>query len=105
VKGFFIHAVILEELRVVPKVPEEPIELPKGSLGAVQTTREESRFKGFGFQNDELNLHKRLLRMPPVTSPFYTNKKQTFQFAVDAALIQMKPRNLSPHGLTSTGWE
>ena len=39
-EGLFIDAVIFEELRVVPKVSEKPVEFRKGSFRAVQPAGE-----------------------------------------------------------------
>jgi hypothetical protein len=39
-KGFFIDAVILEELRVVAKISEKPVQLPKCPLRAVEPAGE-----------------------------------------------------------------
>ena len=39
-EGLFIDAVILEELRVVAKVSEKPVEFRKGSFRAVQPAGE-----------------------------------------------------------------
>jgi hypothetical protein len=39
-EGFFIDAVILEELRVVSKISEKPVEPPQRSLRAVQAAGE-----------------------------------------------------------------
>src|SRR6266566_4137286 len=71
----FIDAVILEELHVVSKVAEKPVESPERSLRAVQTTGEGWSFEGFRFENGELKFDKRLLRMPPVASALHADKE------------------------------
>src|SRR5260370_16917070 len=74
-ESFFIDLVILEELRVVAKITEKPVEFPEGSFGAVQSSGEESGFERFGFQNHKSDLYEWFLRMPPVVSPIHTNKE------------------------------
>jgi hypothetical protein len=74
-ESLFIDAVILEELPVVTEIPQEPVEFPKRFFRAVQTAGERARLEGLWFQDNELDLHKRLLRMPPVTRVFHANKK------------------------------
>jgi len=104
-EGFFIDAVILEKLRVVAKILEKPVQLPKCSLRTVEPAKKRASFETFGFQNSELEFYKRLLRMPPVPCSFHTNKEQTFKLAFHSPLIQMKARNLSLHDFTSMGCE
>jgi hypothetical protein len=72
---FFIDLVILEELRVVAKISQKPVEFPESSFRAVQPTGEEPGFKRFGFQNCKADLYEGLLRMPSVASPIHANEK------------------------------
>src|SRR5689334_7545450 len=74
-ESLFIDPVILEELSVVPKIAEKPVEPPESSVRTVHAAGEGSSFERLGFQNSELEFHKRLLWMPPVPGPLHTNKK------------------------------
>jgi hypothetical protein len=102
-ESLFVDAVIFQELRVVAKVSEKPIESPQSFLRAVQTTRERSSFKGLRFQDRELEFYEGLVWMPPVPCSLHANKEQAFKLTFDSALIEMKARNLSLHDFTSTG--
>jgi hypothetical protein len=104
-EGFFIDAVILEKLRVIAKILEKPVQLPKCSLRTVEPAKKRVSFETFGFLNSELEFHKRLLWMPPVPCSLHADKEQTFEIAFGSALIQMKLRNLSLHDFTSMGCE
>jgi hypothetical protein len=104
-ESLFLDAVIFQELRVVAKVSEKPIESPQSFLRAVQTTRERASFKGLRFQNRELEFYEGLVWMPPVPCSLHANKEQAFKLTFDSALIEMKARNLSFHEFTSTGLE
>ena len=39
-QGFLIHLISAEQFGVIAEIPEEPIELPERSFGAVQPARE-----------------------------------------------------------------
>jgi hypothetical protein len=102
-EGLFIDAVILEKLRVVTEISEKPVESPERSLRAVQPTREGPSCEGLRFENRELELYKRPLRMPPVAGAVHANKKQTVELAFNSVLILIKARNLALHDFASTG--
>src|SRR6266481_7032265 len=72
---FFIDLVILEQLRVVAKIPKKGVEFPESSFGAVQPSGEESAFERFGFQYDKSELYEWLLWMPLVASPIHAYKE------------------------------
>jgi hypothetical protein len=44
-ESFFIYLVILEELCVVSKISEKPVEFPEGSFGAIQPRGKWPAFK------------------------------------------------------------
>jgi hypothetical protein len=39
-QSFFIHLVLAEQIGVIAEIAQKPIELPEGSFGAIQPTRE-----------------------------------------------------------------
>ncbi len=82
----FIDAVILEELHVVSKVAEKPVESPERSLRAVQTTGEGWSFEGFRFENGELKFDKRLLATGSERAPRGQgiNLQACFQLYIDS---------------------
>lgn len=71
----FIDTINLEELGVVTKVPEEPVESPEGSLCAVQAAREGAGFERLGFQYKELDFDKRFSWMPLIVGAVHANEK------------------------------
>ena len=74
-EGLFIDAVILEKLRIVTKVAEQPVEFPERSLRAVQPTREGPSLEGLRLENRELEFYEWLLRMPPVAGAVHADKE------------------------------
>jgi hypothetical protein len=65
-KSFFVNLIATEQIWVVAKVTEEPIEFPKRAFGAVNPTGKRSRGNGSWLQNGKLQRQERLLRLPTI---------------------------------------
>ena len=89
-ESLFVDAVIFEELRVIAKISEKPVEPPKSLFCAIQPTREGPSFERFGFQNSEFDFYKGRLLLPPIAGTIHANEKQTFKPAIGTTLIRVK---------------
>ena len=58
---FLIHLVSVEQIRVIAEIPQKPIQLPEGSLSAIQPPRKQSRCKRLRLENDKSNGQERFL--------------------------------------------
>jgi len=74
-----IYFIAAEEVGVVAKISEEPVELPEGSFGAVQPSREGSCCKLFRLENDKANGQKWFLGVPAIRSGIDSNEEQAFE--------------------------
>jgi hypothetical protein len=102
-QSFYIHFVSAEQIRIVAKISEKPIEFPERPFGAVQPTGERSRCKGLGLQDNESDRNEWFLRFPAVRGPVNTNQEQSFEETVTILLTRMQARDMASHGFASAG--
>jgi hypothetical protein len=102
-ESLLIDLVPVEQFGVIAKISQKPIQLPKGTLGAVQATREGLACENLRFENPEAESIKRLLEMPPVGNGLNAHQKESVERAWGAWLVRMEAGNVAPHGLASTG--
>jgi hypothetical protein len=102
-ESLLIDLVPLEQFGVIAKISQKPIELPKGTLGAVQASREGLACESLRFEDPEAESVKRLLGMPAVGNRFDANQKESVERRWDVLLVRMKTGNVASHGLASAG--
>jgi hypothetical protein len=102
-ESFFIDLILAEQIGVISEITQEPIQLPEGSLGAVQPTGECSSSKRFRFNDDEPDRKERFQGMPAVGRGIDSNQKNTFERTIAILLSRMQTGNVSFHGFASTG--
>jgi hypothetical protein len=74
-----INLVSTEQFGVVAKIVNEPAELSKRTLCAVETPREGKRLEESGLENAEANSKEGLLRMRAIGSSFDPNEEDSVQ--------------------------
>jgi hypothetical protein len=62
----FVHLVASEQFGVVTEVAQEPVQLPQGFRGAVESARQEVSGKPAGLENDKTERLGALHRLSPV---------------------------------------
>jgi hypothetical protein len=96
-EGFFIDLIAMEQVGIVAKVSEEPMELPQGSLGAIQPAEKGPISKGLRLQNDKSELHEWFLWVPPIPSSFHTHQKHAIETGFGILVSRMQTGNLMSH--------
>src|SRR5271157_3768725 len=81
-ESLFLHFIAAEEVTVVAKVPQEPIELPESPFGAVQPANDGPSGKGLGLEDHKPDGEEWFLRMPAVGSSVDPDQEQPFEEAV-----------------------
>jgi hypothetical protein len=76
---FLVNLVSAKQISVIAEVPEKPVQLPQGSLGAIQPPGERSSCKRFRLENDKTNRQEGFLRMPPIGRSIDANEEQAFE--------------------------
>src|SRR5271157_1322076 len=103
-ESLFLHFIAAEEVPVVAKISQEPIELPESSFGTVQPASDGPSGKGLGLQHHKPDGEEWFLRMPAVGSSIDTDQEQSFEETVATLLHGMQAWDMAFHGFPSTGW-
>jgi hypothetical protein len=100
-ESLFIYLISTEKFGVVAEIAKKPIEFPKGSVSAVQPSRERSCVERFWFYDDKSDLEEWLLGMPSIRNLFHTNQKQTIERTFTILLSRKETWNMSSHDFAS----
>jgi hypothetical protein len=65
--------IAIQQIGIVAKVSKKPMELPQGSLGAIQPTEKGPVFRGLRLQNDKSDLYEGFVGMSTIPSSFHAN--------------------------------
>jgi len=95
--------IAVEQVGIVAKVSKKPMELPQGSLRAIQSAEKGPVLKGLRLQNDKSELNEGFLRMPPIRRPFHTDQKHAIETGFGILVSRVQAGNLMSHDLTSAG--
>src|ERR1700746_602817 len=76
---FLIDLVSAEQIGTVAEISQKPIQLPQGSLSAIQPPRKRSCCKRLRLENDKANGQERFLRVPAIRTSINANKEQAFE--------------------------
>jgi hypothetical protein len=71
--------IAIEQVGIVVKISKEPMELPQGSLGAIQPAEKGPVLEGLRLQNNKSELHEWFLWMPPIPRSFHTHEKHAIE--------------------------
>src|SRR5713101_4172518 len=75
-ESFLINLVLTEQIGVVAKISEKPVELPQRPFCAIQPACERASCERLGFQDNKSNQPKWFLRMPAIGSPLDTDEEE-----------------------------
>src|SRR5262249_768414 len=78
-QSLVVNLVLGQQFHVVAEIAQEPVELPQGSWGAIETTGERPARQRFRLKYYKPNEQKGFLAVPAIGGPFDTSKKQTFE--------------------------
>jgi hypothetical protein len=102
-ESLFLHFIAAEKVPVIVKVPQEPIELPESSLGAVQPANDGPSGKGLGLEHHKPDGKEWFLVMPAVGSSVDTDQEQPFKETVAILSHGMQAWDMAFHGFPSAG--
>ena len=103
-QGFVVDFIPTQQIRIIAKIPEKPVELPQGLLRAIQAAVQKAALMLFRFENCKTESEKRPLRVPAVEYPLNLDEKDAVQDIVTiVAGVGMQSRNFAFHCVTSCG--
>src|SRR5712692_937921 len=74
-ESLLIDLVLAEQVGVVTKISEKPVELPQRPFCAIQPACERASCERLGFQDNKSNQPKWFLRMPAIGNPLDTDEE------------------------------
>jgi hypothetical protein len=84
-----IDLIATEQIAVVAKLAEKPIQFPESLRIAIQAAGDQTVEVSFGFDDLEPKSKERFLRMPAVTGAIDANQKDSFEQAVSFSRFQL----------------
>src|SRR5215469_7886713 len=72
---FFIDLILGEEILVIAKVPQEPVQSPERAFRVVEPAGERAILKCVRFENNKTDTKIRFLHVPAVGGPFHADEK------------------------------
>ena len=90
-KLVFVHFITAEQLDIVAKIPQEPVQLPERFWIAVEPTGDDVIGKPVWLKNDHAHRVVRLRGLPPVEDPLHPNQKNSVGNLVGGAAIGSIP--------------
>src|SRR5713226_766805 len=103
-ESLLIDLVLAEQVGVVTKISEKPVELPQRPFCAIQPAGEGASCERLRFQDNKSNHPEWFLRMPAIGSPLDTDEEWALKPLLAVVCPQVQAGNMALHDFASTGW-
>src|SRR5712691_3642529 len=101
-ESLLIDLVLTEQVGVVTKISEKPVELPQRPFRAIQPACEGSSCERLRFQDNKSNQPEWFLRMPAIGSPLDADEEQPLKPLLAIVCPQVQAGNVAFHDFAST---